>query len=124
MDDMIETCLINMFFAGNISTMVPRQELFQGDLVLIRPLAYCREEWIQAYASELKLPVAEEICEEGGPRSRRRRVKELLAQLEEENQGLKSMFRSLMNVRMEYMPGTIPHRKGDHERAREKTHAL
>ncbi|MEK6777869.1 MAG: ATP-binding protein [bacterium] len=108
MDDMIETCLINMFFAGNISTMMPRQELFNGDLVLIRPLAYCREEWILEYARQQGLPVSEEVCVEGGPGSRRRRIKEMLAQLERENPGLKTrLFHSLKNVRMEYMPGAF-----------------
>ncbi len=105
MDDMIETCLLNMFFAGNISTMLPRQPLFGGRLVLIRPLTYCREQWVQDYARDRALPVRAEPCEEGGPRSRRRRIKELLAQLEQENPGLKgSLFRSLMNVRTDYLP--------------------
>jgi tRNA 2-thiocytidine biosynthesis protein TtcA len=105
MDDLIETCLMNMFFAGTISTMLPRQELIQGCLCLIRPLAYCREDWIRAYARKQGLPVLEETCVEGGPNSRRRRIKEILSQLEEENPGLKRrLFRSLMNVRMEYMP--------------------
>lgn len=104
-DDMIETCLINMFFAGNISTMLPRQEFFDGALVLVRPLAYCREEWLRDYARLHRLPVRKEACMEGGPRSRRRRIKELLAQLEAENPGLKStLFRSLANVRPAYMP--------------------
>jgi tRNA 2-thiocytidine biosynthesis protein TtcA len=105
LDDMIETCLLNMFFAGNISTMLPRQPLFRGRLVLIRPLAYCREQWMGDYARERALPVRAEACEEGGARSRRRRIKELLAQLERENPGLKgTLFRSLMNVRTDYLP--------------------
>lgn len=107
LEDIIETCLINMFYAGNISTMVPRQELFGGSLVLIRPLAYCREDWIREYARRYELPVVEEACVEGGPKSRRRRIKELLVSLEEEDPGLKrTLFRSLMNVRTEYMPST------------------
>ncbi len=105
LDDMIETCLLNMFFAGNISTMLPRQPLFGGRLVLIRPLSYCREQWMEQYARDRALPVRAEPCEEGGPRSRRRRIKELLAQLEQENPGLKgTLFRSLMNVRTDYLP--------------------
>jgi tRNA 2-thiocytidine biosynthesis protein TtcA len=116
MDDLIETCLMNMFFAGNISTMLPKQTLFQGRLVLIRPLAYCREEWLADYAVEHQLPVVEELCVEGGEASRRRRVKEMLAQLERENPGLKGvLFRSLSNVRMEYMPESV--KKGNRGRA-------
>lgn len=105
MEDIIETCLINMFYAGNISTMLPRQELFQGSIVLIRPLAYCHEDWIREYARGHHLPVQEEPCVEGGPRSRRRKIKGLLSRLEAEDPGLKrTLFRSLANVRTEYLP--------------------
>jgi tRNA 2-thiocytidine biosynthesis protein TtcA len=94
-----------MFFAGNISTMLPRQELFKGKIVLVRPLASCREEWIRDYARLERLPVQEELCVEGGPRSRRQRIKEMLSQLEKENPGLKgTLYRSLMNVRYDYLP--------------------
>jgi tRNA 2-thiocytidine biosynthesis protein TtcA len=114
LDDLIETCLINMFFAGNISTMLPKQELFGGKIVLIRPFAYCREEWFREYVRKFDLPVQEEICEEGGARSRRRRIKELLSQLESENPGLKgNLFRSLMNVRREYLPKPMAGRGKD-----------
>jgi len=117
-DDMIETCLINMFFAGNISTMLPRQEFFQGALVLIRPLAYCPEEWLRDYASLQGLPVRAEACVEGGARSRRRRIKALLAQLEAEDPGLKStLFRSLTNVRPAYMPHPMEDASGPTERS-------
>ncbi len=104
-DDLIETCLLNMFYAGNISTMLPRQELFDGKVSLIRPLAYCREEWLQDYARLHRLPVREEACEEGGPRSRRRRIKKILCELESETPGMKgNLFHSLMNVRETYLP--------------------
>jgi tRNA 2-thiocytidine biosynthesis protein TtcA len=122
LDDIIETCLINMFFAGNISTMLPKQELFQGGLSLIRPLAYCREESVRDYALKHDLPVREETCVEGGPNSRRRRMKELLSGLEEESPGLKGrLFRSLSNVRMDYMP-TVLHEEKRRQGAAKKEH--
>ena len=46
-DDIIETFFLNLFFGGQISTMVPRQVLFQGALTLIRPLALLGEREIQ-----------------------------------------------------------------------------
>jgi len=107
-DDLIETCLLNMFFAGNISTMLPWQELFDGEVVLIRPLAYCREEWLRDYARLHALPVREEICEEGGVRSRRRRIKKILSELESETPGVKgNLLHSLMNVHEDYLPKPV-----------------
>lgn len=38
-DDIIETLLMNMFYAGEISTMIPSQVFFKGLFTLIRPLA-------------------------------------------------------------------------------------
>ena len=42
-DDIIETFFLNLFFGGQISTMVPRQVLFKGALTLIRPLTLLGE---------------------------------------------------------------------------------
>jgi tRNA 2-thiocytidine biosynthesis protein TtcA len=38
-DDLIETLFLNIFYAGEISTMVPRQTFFNGRYSIIRPLA-------------------------------------------------------------------------------------
>src|SRR4030042_347645 len=48
-DDIIETILLNMFFQGEISAMSPRQELFKGKIVIIRPLAYVDEDMIRKF---------------------------------------------------------------------------
>ena len=37
-DDLIETFLLNVFFARQISTMLPYQPFFQGDFYLMRPV--------------------------------------------------------------------------------------
>lgn len=43
MDDMVETYLLNMFFAGKISGMPPAAKALNHDILLIRPMAYIRE---------------------------------------------------------------------------------
>ena len=53
MDDIIETMLLNLFFQGEIGTMQPCQEMFDGELDIIRPLAYVEEAEL---ASPLKNP--------------------------------------------------------------------
>ena len=39
-DDLIETFMINSIYSGNISTMLPKQELFKQTLSLVRPMCY------------------------------------------------------------------------------------
>lgn len=56
-DDMIETLLLNIFYAGQLKGMPPK--LFSDDKrnTVIRPLAYCPEEWIVEYAQEKAFPI-------------------------------------------------------------------
>ena len=49
-DDLVETLFLNMLYSGNISTMVPRQDLFGGKLSLIRPLAYLEKTEVRRIA--------------------------------------------------------------------------
>ena len=46
MDDMVETYLLNMFFAGKTSGMPPAAKALNHDILLIRPMAYIREDLI------------------------------------------------------------------------------
>ena len=43
-DDIIETLFLNMFFSGKLKAMPPKLLSDDGDNVVIRPLAYCKEE--------------------------------------------------------------------------------
>lgn len=56
-DDMIETLLLNIFYTGQLKSMPPK--LFSDDRrnTVIRPLAYCPEEWIVEYAAEKAFPL-------------------------------------------------------------------
>ncbi|MFH1578314.1 MAG: ATP-binding protein [Candidatus Omnitrophota bacterium] len=55
-DDIIQTVLLNLFFNGEISTMSPKQELFDGLLMIIRPFAYAQENEIASFAREKNCP--------------------------------------------------------------------
>jgi len=37
MDDVIETLMMNILFNGEICTMRPYQEMFRGEMAIIRP---------------------------------------------------------------------------------------
>jgi len=55
-DDIIQTLLMNMFFHGNTKAMAPKQDMFDGKISIIRPMAYVEEKQIAKFAREYKFP--------------------------------------------------------------------
>ncbi len=107
-DDVIETTMINMFYAGTVKTMTPKVKSTSGKLTLIRPLIYVREADIIEYTKENGIRAMNCGCtiEAGKTSSKRREVKELLASLEEKNPGIKqSIFNSVKNINLDYVFG-------------------
>jgi len=103
-DDVIETLFLNMFYSGEISTMLPAQELFGGRFNVIRPLAYSEEALIRRFARDQDLPVVENRCPTSG-RSMRTNVKILLGNLYRSNPKIKgNIFRAMRRVKTEYLP--------------------
>ena len=56
-DDMIETLFLNMFHGGKLKTMPAKLLSDDGQNMVIRPLAYCREKDIERYAELKALPI-------------------------------------------------------------------
>ncbi len=103
MDDLIETFFLNILYSGNISTMVPVQKLFGGNLVLIRPMAYLDKNEVMMVGGDLGFLPVENFCP-FSDKSRRESVRKLLASLYDKNPlAKKSIFAALANVRSEYM---------------------
>jgi len=101
-DDIIETLLLNIFYSGEISTMVPIQTLFKGKITLIRPLALIDEKKIERFAREMDLPFGPSGCPVSG-KTKRKEVKELIETLERKNRKIKgNIFRSLSNIKLDY----------------------
>ena len=102
-DDIIETFFLNICFAGNISTMVPRQDLFDGRLALIRPLAFLDKQEIISLASELKFKPVRTNCPLS-EKTKRLEVRQFLADLYEKIPESKMrIFSALSNVRHDYL---------------------
>lgn len=102
-DDLIETFLINALYSGNISTMLPRQDLFSGGLSLIRILAYLEKREIYEISELAGLEPVESYCPIGDD-SRRETVRDLLAQISDQIPDARSsIFSALGNVREGYM---------------------
>lgn len=102
-DDIIESLLINMFYAGQISTMMPLQSLFNGMFTLIRPLALAAEESIQRFAVERQFPQLHNPCP-SAYRSKRSEIKAMLQKMYLKNPKIRgNIFRSMSRVRSEYL---------------------
>jgi tRNA 2-thiocytidine biosynthesis protein TtcA len=102
-DDVIETLLLNLFFAREISTMLPYQSFFKGDFYLIRPLAYIEESLLKRFALEAELPVLQNPCPTA-ENTKRKYIKDLLKSLEKDHRGLKeNIFKAMKHVKPDYL---------------------
>lgn len=102
-DDLIETLFINMLYSGNISTMLPKQALFDNTLYLIRPMAYLEKNEVIEIAEGVGLKPTANLCPLAD-NTRRDKVRVFLEQLYKEEPEVKnSIFASLSNVREGYM---------------------
>jgi tRNA 2-thiocytidine biosynthesis protein TtcA len=80
MDDIIETLFLNMCYSGEISTMVPCQPFFRGELTVIRPLAFLDEPTISRFAENRRFPEFENRCPTAKV-SKRHEIKKMLNSL-------------------------------------------
>jgi tRNA 2-thiocytidine biosynthesis protein TtcA len=103
-DDIIETLLINMCYAGEISTMNPRQSFFDGLLTVIRPLALCEESQIRRFAADHRFPCIDNPCP-SAKTSKRQEIKDLLNHLYRINPKIRgNLFRAMHHINADYLP--------------------
>ena len=102
-DDIIETFFINLLYAGNISTMIPNQKLFNGKLHLIRPMAFLEKEEIIHIADTLAIRPVKNPCPQDED-SKRQEARKIAASLSALHPNAKSnIFAALANIREEYL---------------------
>jgi tRNA 2-thiocytidine biosynthesis protein TtcA len=83
--------------------MCPKQELFQGKLTVIRPLAYVEEREISAFAKEKKFPAFCAICPQT-KNSQREKIAEIIRGLKRVCPDVTTnIFRSVKRIRPEYL---------------------
>ena len=102
-DDLIETLFINIFYAGKIGTMKPRQSFFKGALDIIRPLSYVEKSDVAAFCESRNLPEFKNNCPSAG-RSKRMEVRQMLEMMYSQNTHIKgNIFRAMSNVAADYL---------------------
>lgn len=98
-DDIVETLFLNMFFNGKLKAMPPKLLSDDKQNVVIRPLAYCKEQDLERYSRYKEFPIIP--CNLCGSQEHLQRVqvKQMLAQWEREYPGrTESIFRSICHV--------------------------
>ncbi len=98
-DDIVETLFLNLFFGGKLKAMPAKLKSDDGKHVVIRPLAYCRESDLEAYAQVMEFPIIP--CNLCGTQEnlQRQEIKQMLRGWEREYPGrTETIFRALSNV--------------------------
>jgi tRNA 2-thiocytidine biosynthesis protein TtcA len=102
-DDIIETLFLNIFYSGEISTMVPSQTFFEGRFTVIRPLAFAEENLIKTFAGKQEFPEFVNPCP-SATNSKRQQIKSLLNDLYRSNNKIKgNIFRAMSHVNTDYL---------------------
>lgn len=98
-DDILETLFLNMFYGGKIKGMPPKLVSDNGEHVVIRPLAYCREKDIIKYANMRKYPIIPcNLCG-SQPNMQRQNIKQMLNGWDKQFPGrIETMFSAMQNV--------------------------
>lgn len=121
-DDVIETILMGMFYAGKIETMMPKlhSQNFEG-MELIRPMYMVREADIMAWRDYNHLGFIQCACRftencatcGGAKKSKREEMKELIASLRKNSDLIdKNIFRSIHDINLGTVIGY--HKNGEH----------
>lgn len=106
-DDIVETLFLNLFFGAKMKAMPPKLATNDKQNVVIRPLAYCSEKDIAAYARQMDFPIIP--CDLCGSQEnlQRQKVKDMLRAWELEQPGrVNNIFRAITNVEPSHLADT------------------
>ena len=103
-EDILETFFMNLFHGGKLATMPAKLLNDEGDLMVLRPLAYAAEDDLARFAEAMKFPIIP--CDLCGSQDglERNAMKTMLAEMEAKMPGRKDvMLRALSNVNASHL---------------------
>ena len=98
-DDMVETLFLNMFYGSRMAAMPPKLLSNDKRNVVIRPLAYCKESDIAAFAEHKQFPIIP--CSLCGSQEnmQRQHIKQMLREWEKQQPGrIDNIFGAIANI--------------------------
>jgi tRNA 2-thiocytidine biosynthesis protein TtcA len=98
-DDILETLMLNMFYAGKLKAMPPKLRSDDGKHIVIRPLAYVPEKLLERYSEDMNFPIIPcDLCG-SQPNLQRQVMKEMLRDWEKKYPGrVENLFRSMHHI--------------------------
>jgi len=98
-DDILETLMLNMFYAGKLKGMPPKLRSDDGKHIVIRPLAYVPEKLLERYAEDMNFPIIPcDLCG-SQPNLQRQVMKEMLRDWRKKYPGrVENLFRSMHHI--------------------------
>ena len=103
-NDAIETLLMNMIYHGSISSMPYTLSMFDGEVILLRPLLNMDENLLKEYASLRAYKFEKTKCPHEA-KNKRDTIRDLIKQVEEiHGKGGYNIFHSMNKIFEEYLP--------------------
>ncbi len=103
-EDILETFFMNLFHGGRLAAMPPKLLNDEGDVMVLRPLAYCAEADLARFAEAMRFPIIPcDLCgsQEG---LQRNAMKSMIDDIEKRMPGRKNtMIRAMTNVRPSHL---------------------
>jgi tRNA 2-thiocytidine biosynthesis protein TtcA len=109
-DDILETLFLNLFYGGKLKAMSPKLMSDDERHIVIRPLIYCKEKDLAAYAEVEDFPIIPcDLC--GSQKNLQRQViKDMMQQWDKKFPGrLETMFTALRNVQPSHLVDNVLH---------------
>ncbi|MGE7369386.1 tRNA 2-thiocytidine(32) synthetase TtcA [Neorhizobium sp. NPDC001467] len=106
-DDILETFFMNFFHGGRLAAMPAKLLNDEGDVMVLRPLAYCAEDDLSKFAAAMQFPIIP--CDLCGSQDglERNAMKAMLAGIEQRMPGRKdTMLRALSHVNPSHLLDT------------------
>ena len=103
-EDILETFFMNLFHGGRLAAMPPKLLNDEGDVMVLRPLAYCAEDDLARLADAMEFPIIP--CDLCGSQDglQRNAMKAMIADIEMRMPGRKeTMIRALAHVRPSHL---------------------
>jgi tRNA 2-thiocytidine biosynthesis protein TtcA len=121
-EDILETFFMNLFHGGRLAAMPPKLLNDEGDVMVLRPLAYCAEDDLARLADAMEFPIIP--CDLCGSQDglQRNAMKAMIADIEMRMPGRKeTMIRALAHVRPSHlMDGNLFDFVGLEDKSREQ----